>query len=57
MIGKGTYATQIKALFENSAKRFGLQKATEALSTAAFKRAIPTDQLALFEEQNRHNLS
>jgi len=51
MSGEGEYAAQIKTLFENSAKRFGLQKATEDLSTAAFKRDISTDQLALFGER------
>ncbi len=55
MSGEGNYATQIKALFENSAKRFGLQKATETLSTAAFKRDLPTDQLTLFQEQTRND--
>jgi len=55
MSGEGNYATQIKALFNTSAKRLGLQKATETLSTAAFKRDLPTDQLTLFQEQTRND--
>ncbi len=51
MSGEGTYATQIRALFKTSAKRFGLQKATETLSTAAFKRDLPAEQPGLFEER------
>lgn len=48
MSGEGKYAAQIKDLFNASAKQCGLQKATESLSTASFRRVSRTDQLDLF---------
>lgn len=48
MSGEGKYATQIKELFNASAKRYGLKEGPERLSTEAFRRPDSSGQLTLF---------
>lgn len=45
--GKGVFAEQIRALFETSARRHGLNRETLELSAASFRRRLP-DQPELF---------
>jgi DNA repair photolyase len=46
MQGEGAYATQMRKMFEVSARKVGLEKSRPQLSTAAFRR--PGEQIALF---------
>ncbi len=48
MHGEGTYAQHIAALFENAARKHGLDKPRPKLNTEAFQRPPePGDQLSL----------
>jgi DNA repair photolyase len=48
MRGRGEMAAQIRALFEAARRKAGLESDPPALSAAAFRRARPGPQLALF---------
>ncbi|MDX1623650.1 MAG: PA0069 family radical SAM protein [Gemmatimonadota bacterium] len=50
MRGQGTYAEQIRDLFEVGCRRAGLNREPIVLSTAAFRRPGEARQLALFED-------
>jgi DNA repair photolyase len=48
MRGEGPYAEGLRRLFEIQCRRWGLDRAAPALSTAAFRRPAPPGQLALW---------
>lgn len=49
MKGEGPFAEQIRALFETTCRRLGLNETRRVLSTASFRRPDRQAQLALFE--------
>jgi len=49
MRGEGVFAEQIRALFETSCRRLGLNESRASLSTDAFRRPVRDGQLGLFE--------
>ncbi len=49
MRGEGVFAEQVRALFETSCRRLGLNEARATLSTEAFRRPARGGQLGLFD--------
>lgn len=52
MRGDGPYAEQVRSMFEVTARRLGLDRRGEPLSTEAFRRPAPGGQRDLFDAQS-----